>query len=218
MTEARGEWERRYQASGSAEERGWYVDRPPDELIHLLDQVELPAGASLDVGCGPGVITSFLARRFTPSVGLDIAATPLVEARRRAEEEGTKPSFLIAEAQSTPFLDGAFVFIVDRGCMQHLEKEQWTSYLQEVGRVLRPEGVFELFYSRPPGGSSRLAKMRTNLRRRALGERPPVLSRSDLDELLGGSLSVMDVEHTTFEMRNGRVRTITHATFRKPES
>src|SRR5689334_4305951 len=46
----------------------------------LLDHC---AGATLDVGCGPGRLTAELARRGTPALGVDIAPEAVRQARRR---------------------------------------------------------------------------------------------------------------------------------------
>src|SRR5687768_15603811 len=110
----RQRWEDQWQRHRGAEFH-WYLSEPPPELVRLVDEGRIPLrGAALDLGCGPGVATSYLAASFHPVVGLDIAHGAVVEARSRARAENRDPLFLVAEAPVLPFRTGAFSFIFDR--------------------------------------------------------------------------------------------------------
>ena len=80
----------------------------------------VPAGsgqAVLDVGCGTGATTLAIARRLGPTggaVGVDISEPMLGLARRRAERDGSRAAFLVADAQTHPFEPASFDLIVSR--------------------------------------------------------------------------------------------------------
>jgi len=90
--------------------------RPFEDLI-----VEAVAGASeasvLDVGCGTGSITVAMARRLGAGarcVGVDISEPMIAAARLRAERDGARATFLVADAQTHAFEPATFDMIVSR--------------------------------------------------------------------------------------------------------
>jgi len=213
----RTRWERRY-TSKQGEDFIWYLDQPPAELVRLVEEGGLPPGAALDVGCGPGVATAFLSRSFSPTVGLDIAFSALTQARERVAKEGTTAGFVVAAAPVLPFQSGAFSLVFDRGCLQALPREAWPVYFEEVRRLLKPGGTFQLFASKPVRKFPPLLSYR-GLRARArwvLGRRGPQFLNHDLlRKLAGPSLEAQRMENFTFQPTAGPPRDMTHALFRK---
>ncbi len=214
----RAKWERLY-TEREPEDLQWFAPEPPPELVRLLRDAEIPSGAALDLGCGPGATTSHLASRFAPAVGLDIAFGAVVRARSLAAERKASPLFLVAKAPALPFRDGSFSFVFDRGCMHSLRRREYAPHLLEVSRVLKPGGVFELFFSSPrhrprgplsPKGAHELVG---RLLRRG---KPKRLSRSMIRRLLPESMEPKLVETVTFTgPLTGGPRLVTHAVFRR---
>lgn len=102
----------------------------------------LRAGADLlDVGCGPGTITVDLAARVAPGrvVGLDVSATPLAEARERAERTGTAVTFVQGDVYALAEPDASFDVVHAHQVLQHLTDP--VAALREMARVCRPGGV-----------------------------------------------------------------------------
>lgn len=83
----------------------------PRELADALrDALDLDgSGRLLDVGCGPGSLTLLLAPDFAAAVGVDADADMLVEARRRADEQGVgNVEWVRLRAEELPAGLGAF--------------------------------------------------------------------------------------------------------------
>jgi SAM-dependent methyltransferase len=103
-----------------------------------------PDGARLlEVGCGPGRLSSLLASRFGLDVtGLDLDPAMIERARANAEHSGHggghRPSFLVGDVSSLTFPDASFDVIVSTLSMHHWTDP--TAGLNEIGRVLRPNG------------------------------------------------------------------------------
>jgi SAM-dependent methyltransferase len=103
-----------------------------------------PSGARLlEVGCGPGRLSILLARRYCFDVtGLDLDPAMIERARANAERSGhgggPRPSFLVADVSSLAFPDASFDVIVSTLSMHHWTDP--TAGLNEIGRVLRPNG------------------------------------------------------------------------------
>lgn len=106
-------------------------------LSHLI------AGRSLlDVGCGPGSLTTDLARRLAPGrvVGVDSEPAVLAEARRAAAESGVgNVEFHESDAYTLPYDDGSFDIVHAHQLLQHLEHPERA--LEEMRRVARSGGI-----------------------------------------------------------------------------
>jgi len=89
----------------------------------------------LDLGCGDGHFAS-VAFDPPPEVGFDPWWGPLTEARRR----GAYRVLAQAEGARMPYPDGYFATVVSNSVLEHIPQVQ--PVLNEVARVLRPEGVF----------------------------------------------------------------------------
>ena len=90
-------------------------------------------GRTLELGCGTGRNLRFF-RDQTRTVGLD----PSPEALRRARKRAPRTPLVIGSAQALPFRDGAFDTVVSS--LVFCSVPDPPSALQEVGRVLRPDG------------------------------------------------------------------------------
>lgn len=162
-------WERRWQQRRPSEPR-WFRPKPPPEFVRLLEGTELPNGAALDLGCGAGIVTAHLARRFRPAVGMDIALGAVQQARRHARAAGLSPAFVHAEAPILPFRSEAFAFVFDRGCLLNIRRKLWPKYFREVERVLKPRGMLQVYGRTLPPLFSRLGmrlRVKRLVRRRA---------------------------------------------------
>ena len=164
-----GSWERKWRER-PASEFAWHTDAPPPELSRLLESGALPPGAALDLGCGDGIAAQRMARALTPTTGVDVAMGAARRARQLAREAGVAPSFVVAEAPSLPFRDGAFALIFDRGCLQNVARPLWPAYFREAERLLGPGGLLQVFVVRPtlpPVLSARGVRARLRHPRRA---------------------------------------------------
>lgn len=102
----------------------------------------LIAGRSLlDVGCGPGTITTEFAERLAPGrvVGLDAAADAIAAAGSHAVEVGSAATFVQGDAFSLPFDDGAFDITHTHQTLQHVGDP--VAMLREMARVTAPGGT-----------------------------------------------------------------------------
>jgi SAM-dependent methyltransferase len=101
----------------------------PDDLAGL-DGVEL--------GCGTGYVSAWLARRGTKMVGIDNSSEQLRTAARLQQEFGLPFPILHADAECVPFADGSFdLAISEYGASIWADPYRW---IPEAARVLRPGG------------------------------------------------------------------------------
>jgi len=109
---------------------------------------------ALDVGCGQGTESVFLALARFKVTGLDLTAEALARARKLAALLGAQLEFRRGDVLEMPFAKGSFGFVNDRGCFHHLEPERRGDYAREVSRVLKPGGFLFLrcFSDKAPKG------------------------------------------------------------------
>lgn len=98
------------------------------------------AGPLLDLGCGPGQVTQYLADRGIQVIGLDLAPQMLLLAARRTRQH----SFACGDMRSLPFRSRSFRAVVAYYSVQHLPRSELGIALQEVHRVLTSEGILVL--------------------------------------------------------------------------
>jgi ubiquinone/menaquinone biosynthesis C-methylase UbiE len=122
-----------------------------------------PGGTALDVGSGPGSVTSSLAHAAGPeglALGIDISEPMLARAVRAAA--GPQVGFLRADAQRLPLRDETVDAAVSIAVLQLIPDPAAT--LSEIARVLRPGGrlavmvptlraPFDLWGKLPTGGA-----------------------------------------------------------------
>lgn len=61
----------------------WDTGVTPPEVVDLIEGARLPPGRALDLGCGTGTNTIYLARHGWEVVGVDFSAVAIRRARRR---------------------------------------------------------------------------------------------------------------------------------------
>lgn len=121
------------------------------------DWLNLPAdGVAIDVGSGPGNVTSALARAAGPdglAIGVDISEAML--ARAVAAEASANVGFVRADAQHLPFRDGIADAVVSMAALQLIPDT--SAALREMVRVLRPGGRLAVMV--PTSGAGPLARL-----------------------------------------------------------
>lgn len=111
-----------------------------------------PGTDILEVGCGSGVSTKLLGERLRPRrlVAVDTDPSMIRLARRRLPRGRPHGPIHLALADATrmPFPDREFDAVFEVGVIHHVPA--WRDALREIGRVLRPGGLF--FFVEPSRG------------------------------------------------------------------
>jgi ubiquinone/menaquinone biosynthesis C-methylase UbiE len=134
-------WHRRVYESdpGHADESSpWY------RLV--LEYLEPVAGKYiLEIACGRGGFSRFLANRGARVTGSDFSHAALTIASGKAEDiapYAQPPNFVQADAHQLPYRDGAFDVIISCETIEHLINPAVA--LSEMARVCRPGGALYL--------------------------------------------------------------------------
>jgi tocopherol O-methyltransferase len=95
----------------------------------------------LDVGCGIGGSSLYLAEKFgATATGITLSPVQANRAIERAQAAGIAAQFQVADALNTPFPDNSFDLVWSLESGEHMPDK--TKFLQECYRVLKPGGTF----------------------------------------------------------------------------
>jgi len=129
------------------------VSRDYIHRCHLRVGRYLPAGGArlLDAGSGPVQYPEYLeySRGFGRRVCLDISRRALTEARARLADHG---AYVVGDLASLPFRCEAFEGVVSLHTLHHLPAEEHARGLEELYRVLVPQGRAVVVYAWGDGG------------------------------------------------------------------
>ena len=165
-------------------------------MLERLDYVRLEPRRVLDIGCGTGVATEALLRRYPKAevIALDFALPMLAQARRRGRWL-RRPRCLCADLDFLPLAADSIDLIFANAALQWSAQPAQT--FADIARVLRPGGLF-MFST---FGPDTLHELRAAWA--AVDGQPHVHGFIDMhdygDMLLGAGLAdpVMDVERMT---------------------
>jgi ubiquinone/menaquinone biosynthesis C-methylase UbiE len=99
-----------------------------------------PGDRVLDIACGPGIVSTFFAKRVTHVTGLDIVPEMLKQARGyAAEQKLDNAEFVPGSCTALPFPDDSFDVVVTRFSFHHFLDP--AAALMEMRRVAKPGGT-----------------------------------------------------------------------------
>jgi SAM-dependent methyltransferase len=131
-------WEQRYQQGDTP----WDTGRPSSELIRVVAAEGIAPCRAVDLGCGRGANTLWLAKQGFDAVGVDISARAIEQASARAAQSGVQASFVVADLAAGPDLGTPFRFFFDRGCYHVLRRDgNLDDYLRTLKRLTTPDAV-----------------------------------------------------------------------------
>jgi len=116
----------------------------PDEVHRVVADIDFSGKQVLDIGCGSGGITLFLAREYKPEaiVGFDVEQPVVDLATKRATEQGLadRARFVRGAPGPLPFADQSFDVVFSKDALIHVADKE--TLFADIFRVLRPGGRF----------------------------------------------------------------------------
>ena len=94
----------------------------------------------LDIGCGGGVLAEEFAKMGCQVTGIDIATESIAVARAHARTQGLLINYQIGSATELLFDGSSFEVVSCCDVLEHIL--EWERVIVEVGKVLKPGGLF----------------------------------------------------------------------------
>jgi SAM-dependent methyltransferase len=122
----------------------WDIGRPQRAFVRLLD-AGLVRSPVLDVGCGTGELSLFLARHGHDVLGIDLSPRAVRQAKQKARWRRVTAHFLVWDALDLAGLrDGGFSFrtVVDSAMFHVLGDRERDWFVAALAEVVRPGGLY----------------------------------------------------------------------------
>jgi len=121
----------------------WELGKPRPALVDLIkSQRVIPEGKALDICCGLGTNTIYLAQAGFETTGTDISKSAVARARRKARNAGVEIRFCVGTALDLPFENHEFDFVFDMGCFHHILPADRERFIRGIHRVLQGRGHY----------------------------------------------------------------------------
>jgi len=163
----------------------WDTGISPPELVEAIEGVQaLPPGRALDLGCGTGTNSLFLAQHGWQVTGVDFAAPAIEQARRKASKAGNMPGsvrFIRGDVSKLERLGIAeqCSLVLDLGCLHGITLAGRAGYAFGVAQLTQPGALFLLYAFGP----------------RVIGNRRLGLAEEEVRALFAPHFTIERVEH-----------------------
>jgi SAM-dependent methyltransferase len=125
-------------------ERGWETDAPswgcwhnPETELKLMPD-DMSGMRAIELGCGTGYVSCWLARRGAEVVAIDNSERQLATAKRLSAEHAIPVTFHHGNAETVPYPDQHFDFAISEyGAAIWCDPKVW---IPEARRILKPGG------------------------------------------------------------------------------
>jgi ubiquinone/menaquinone biosynthesis C-methylase UbiE len=153
VAENRAYWDGTADGWVDAGERSWKSTAPfwgiwglPEEQLRLLPD-EMAKMDAIELGCGTGYVSAWMAKRGATVVGIDNSSRQLHTAERLAAEHGLEITWIHGNAEAVPLPDGSFDFAISEyGAAIWCDPIVW---IPEAYRLLRPGGTLTFLGTHP---------------------------------------------------------------------
>lgn len=105
----------------------------------------------MDLGCGTGTNVVTLAKAGWQVTGVDFAPRAIQLAREKITQTGVRAELSINDATQLRGITGPFDLVLDLGCFHGISAAGRMKYLDELDRILAPNGFWLLYAFLAPG-------------------------------------------------------------------
>ena len=146
----------------------WRTGEVPAPLLEAVAEGWFTAGQSvLDIGCGSGELSAWLAGQGIRATGIDFAPAAIEQCRQQQAAMTAGPRYAVVDICRPPDATLRYDGLFDRGCFHGIPTDQARDYARSVSSLVDPGGKFLLLHKTiPEGGDGTLAASRQSVRAR----------------------------------------------------
>ncbi len=180
-------WDERY----IRDELPWDTGCPDTYLVRTVSRWPMCRGAVLDIGCGTGTNSIWLAGQGFDVTGIDVSREAVAIAKRRAEEEGVACRYICDDFLTIGIAPESQQFIFDRGCFHAMREDaQRRAFVSRAAESLSVGGLW--------------LSMIGNSDDPFPDEGPPKLSALQIATAMEPAFEILHLESCMIESRRGR--------------
>ena len=179
----------------------WNVTEPPALLVKAVESGKIQPCRVVDLGCGAGNYSIWLAQRGFEVTGLDISMEAIRIARRQAEDAGVDCEFqMIDLLGDVSAYESQFDLAIDWEVLHHIFPDDREQFVGNVRRMLRPGGIyFSLCFSEKDPGFGGEGKFRDT----SIGTKLYFSSEEELRSLFSPLFEIEELRTVEIEGKYG---------------
>ena len=138
----------------------WYFRQPPwdtgispPELLEFINTHS--PGRAIDIGCGTGTNIITLARAGWSVTGVDFAPRAISLAKQKLTAAGVQAKLRVSDATKLDGISGPFDLVFDLGCFHGIPPQGQAKYLDQLERILAPNGFWLIYGFLKPADADR---------------------------------------------------------------
>lgn len=120
----------------------WDNSEPPQELVELIEQGTIKPGKALDVGCGTGYYSIYLAQKGFNVTGIDISENAILEATKKTAELKVNVKFSTLDALEVSSVKETYNFVLEWGLLHFIMPEFREKYVKDVAAKINKSGKY----------------------------------------------------------------------------
>jgi len=125
----------------SLEKIPWHSAKVPKSLTESLKEIK--KGLALDVCCGAGTNSIYLAKNGFKVRGIDISKKAIEIAKNRAKKEDLDIDFKTGDIMNLK-TKNKYDFVFDRGCFHHMTEREKPRFVKKIYDILNKNGRYHL--------------------------------------------------------------------------
>jgi SAM-dependent methyltransferase len=157
--------EDRYRKRYESGDTPWDIGQPDVNLTEVVTKRPILSCRALDIGCGTGDNSIWLAENRFQVTGTDTSDIALEKAREKASKAGVECDFMLVDFLRNKIEGAPFGFAFDRGCFHSFSSESdRTRFAENVAAHLEEAGLWLTIvgnadeHRRGPGPPQRTAR------------------------------------------------------------
>ena len=135
--------EERYRERYKSGDTPWDIGQPDFNLIEVVTQKPIPNCKALDIGCGTGDNSIWLALNRFQVTGTDTSDVALEKAKEKASKANVECHFKLVDFLKNKIEGAPFGFVFDRGCFHSFgSDDDRRKFAQNVAAHLEEAGLW----------------------------------------------------------------------------
>ena len=179
----------------------WTRPEPPEEIIELVENGNIKPCKAIDIGCGEGYYSIYLASKGFQVTGIDISEKAIQYAKENAAKKGVNVKFIARDIADLGNLKEKFDFVLEWGIMHIIMPPKRKEYVEKISNILNDGGKYlsTCFNEQSPESGGAGKKQRIGARS---GNKLYYSSQDELKELFKPYFRI--IETKIIQMRGGK--------------
>jgi 2-polyprenyl-3-methyl-5-hydroxy-6-metoxy-1,4-benzoquinol methylase len=183
--------EKTYEKPGAV----WTSSKPPVELVELIESGKVKPCKCLDIGCGEGFYSIYLASKGFDVTAIDLSENAIKYAKQNARDAGVDVKFIAMDVTDLNKICEKFDFVLEWALLHLIMPEEREAYVGMVCNLLNENGkYFSVCFNERDGkfGGGKGLRMIPKKAKAIVGAKIYFASIEELGGLFGAHFNIIE--------------------------